>query len=147
MAVPTDLGHLVGRDLTVELDDEMYPLRVIDWPDLLRESDALATRAAGLSPAEVSELYQRHRDPVGELHDYWLGEHADRVVDGDWLPFGLLGLDGGPDSYAEIDNSGILVFDLTRDGSGTPVLWIRDDEVTEVAADLAALPILDADDE
>ena len=134
--------HLIGRELTVELDGEVTTLEVVDWADLQRVSTELATRAAGLSRDEINELYNRHRDPVNEIYNYFLYDYDERVISGQWQPFGVLGIGYRGESFAESANDGLLVFDLERvEGGRAPVLWIRDDEVNEVAGQLDELKI------
>ncbi|WP_027342145.1 hypothetical protein [Hamadaea tsunoensis] len=136
MGVP-DIRHLLGQELAVTLGDLTTTLEVVDWAGLRADSEALAARARGLGQDEINALYQGARDPVAEIVEYFLFEYAERVEDGDWLPFGLLGIGCGPESYTEMTNDGALVFDLAAEAA---VLWVRDDEVTPVGH-LEDLPI------
>ncbi|NUR28626.1 MAG: hypothetical protein HOV83_22770, partial [Catenulispora sp.] len=112
MGVP-DIRHLVGQELAVTLGDLTTTLEIVDWTRLRADSAALAAQTRGLAPAEIDSLYQRTRDPVAEIVEYFLFEYAERVEDGDWLPFGLLGIGCDPESYTEMTNDGALVFDCT----------------------------------
>jgi hypothetical protein len=143
MPAPTEIGHLIDRELTVDLSDETYDLTAIDWPALLREQEELKARVKDLDDDERSRILQGEPDPVSDIYEYFLFGYEDEVESGRWLPFGVVGLSvGNADSFAELNNEGMLVFDLTRaDGDAAPVLWVREDEVIEVADELAELPI------
>ncbi len=143
MTAPTDVSHLVDRRLTVDLGDATYPLIALDWPALVAAQGALVSRAQELSGAERDDLLNGVADPVTEVFEYFLFGNSDEVSSGRWLPFAVVGLDlPGTGSFAETFNDGLLVFDLTRaDAETTPVLWVREDEVLEVADDLSELPI------
>jgi hypothetical protein len=133
MPASVDVSHLVDRGLSVDLADGTYPLIVVDWPALLRAQE---NRLAAAGPEAAAD------DPVSELYEYFLYGYEEEVHTGQWQPFGVLGLDSGAESFAELTNDGVLVFDLTRAGDdGAPVLWVREDDVIEVAEDLSELPI------
>jgi hypothetical protein len=139
--------HLVGRDLTVIIDGDSYPLTVVDWTALAAASQALAARGAGLSPDERNDLFNRESDPATEIFEYFLDGYDDEVAAGRWVPFGLIGLGYPAESFAELDHDGLLVFDLDgARGDEAPVRWVRDGEVFDIADSLDDLEIVDEDD-
>jgi hypothetical protein len=134
---PLDIGPWLGRELTVELDGETYPLTIVDWKALVEASESLAAQARDLPPDEVSRFYQHHVDAATDLYDYFLTGYEEEVQEGQWIPVGVVGLTSDAESFAEESHDGVLLVDLTRDGA--PVLWLRDESLTEVAPSLAEL--------
>jgi hypothetical protein len=142
----TSIAHLLGRDLTIGLGGRDIPLHVVDWEALTAASDALAARAAALSADGRDDLYNREPDRANEIYEYFLPDGEDEVMHGHWLPFGLLGLEPGADSYAEENNEGILMLDLREfDGDRSPVVWLRGDgDHVRIADRVADLPVTPA---
>ena len=83
-------------------------------------------------------------DDYTDILDYFVDDEMceDRIATGDWKPFGLLGLMHNPDSYSEMGNNGLLLFDVSDEEATNPsiVLW-KEGEATVIAQHFSELEI------
>lgn len=89
------LAANIGKKLKVVLAGAGENLIVIDWDELKEEeSDDGETRAQ-------------------HIFDYFVDDGAlEKINSGEWIPMGVLGLTHDPDSFAEMNNGGLLLVDL-----------------------------------
>lgn len=87
------IASLVGKDLSIEFSGRKDSLAIVDWSTI----------------DETSSEYE-------DIQVYFMDDVCiDKVLNDELVPFGLLGLCYNPESFAEVNNGGLLLFD--REGS------------------------------
>lgn len=121
----------------VEVDGVEYDATFFDWYELSAKDDAAVSRGKALPEAEQDDYFGHAHFWTSEFEEYFSGEKHVEVEEGRWVPLAVLGLTANPDSFAEMNNDGLLAL-VVEDGS-----IIRynqdDDEVQTVCASIDEL--------
>jgi len=78
-----------------------------------------------------------------QISEYFMDEDCeDKIDDDDWFPFGLLGLSHNPDSFAEMSNRGLLLFNISKkDNQDPPIILYRNSKSKVIADSFSELEI------
>jgi hypothetical protein len=93
------------------------------------------------------EIVKGENDDYEDILEYFVQKESciKKIDKLEWKPFGLLGLCHNPDSFAEMSNHGMLLFDLTgKDKNDPPVILWKDEESKTVASHFSELKINEA---
>ena len=116
------IEQYISKSTEVVINDEKDTVTFIDW-------DALSKT--------MGEEYN-------DILDYFVNDEEceDKIATGDWKPFGLMGLTHNPESYSEMGNTGLLLFDVSDEETTDPsiLLW-KEGESTIIAEHFAELEI------
>ena len=121
VAVTDDrLAALRGQATTLPMAGEPQAVALFDWFTLLQE-----------------EADDRH-ELVSELREYHISSDAEANVEAyTWVPFGIVGMNGNLDSYAEMGVAGTLYIELeAASGNDAPVFFDNQDsgELEEIGS-------------
>lgn len=136
------IAPLLDKALLINLFDEEETLHVIDWIQIEDEHDELVDKMEGMSDEEAEAYLNSNESALMQICDYFMDDEClDRVENGEWLPFGLLGLTYKPSSYAEMGNGGMLLFDISEDEENPAIILYRDGNEEVLAESLQELVI------
>ncbi len=120
------IENYISKKNEVVINEEKDTIEFVDW-DALSEA--------------MDENYN-------DIFDYFINDEdcEEKINNGKWKPFGLLGLMHNPYSYAEMGNSGLLLFDLSAGDEKDPaiILW-KNNEATVLAEHFSALDLSEAE--
>lgn len=123
---------LLDEELEVSINGNKDTLTVIDWDQIKSEHDIVMEKIENMTREERSDYISFNQTKVMEIRDYFITKDCEAKVEAkEWVPFGLLGLCYRPDSYAEMSNSGLLLFDLTQDDRNDPPVILCTDTETQ----------------
>lgn len=133
------------KNATISIEDEERDVCLFDWYALEAEDAAKVEKGRAL-PAEQQDSYFSHAQLwTADFDQYFSGEHAEKIEDGEWLPLGVLGMGNATtlENFAEMNNDGFLAIVLGGDGKPGSVIWYNqdDDEVRVVADSVAELEV------
>lgn len=127
MSTKKIIEKFISKKIEIIIDEEPDNIEFVDW-------DALCEK--------MNESYN-------EIFDYFINDDdcEEKITNGAWKPFGLLGLMHNPYSYAEMGNSGLLLFDLSKGNESDPavILW-RNDEVIPLVDHFSELELSEVED-
>jgi hypothetical protein len=134
---------LLPKKLEIIIHDEKDNIIVIDWAKMEAEHDETMKKVEGMSEDERNDYLSYNETDLMQIFEYFItGDCESKVDDKEWLPFGLLGLCHNPDSFAEMSNNGLLLFDMTqKDKNDPPVILWYDDESETIAKHFSELKI------
>lgn len=137
------------KNATVQLDGDEHDACFFDWLELEAKDGEKIAKGKAL-PEDQHEQYFGHLQLwTSDFDQYFAGEQADKIEDGDWLPLAVLGLGNATtlENFAEMNNEGFLALVIGGDGKPGSVVWYNqdDDEVRVVADSVDDLEIEIAD--
>jgi hypothetical protein len=136
------IAPLLDKALLINLFDEEETLHVIDWTKIEEEHEELVSKIEGMSDAEAEAFLNSNESALMQICDYFMDDEClDRVENGEWIPFGLLGLTYRPNDYAEMGNGGMLLFDISEDEENPAIILYRDGNEEVLAENLEELVI------
>ncbi len=139
---------LISKKLEININEDKNNLFVFDWQKLLSDHDEVIAKAKGMSEDEMYDFMSANETDVMQLAGYFMDEECEeRIENNEWLPFGVLGLNHLPSSFAETSNSGMLLFDLTSEDLDNPeIILYQELESTFVAKNFSKLAISEVQD-
>jgi hypothetical protein len=138
---------LISKKLEININENKTNLFLFDWEKLLSEHDEVIAKAKGMSEDEMYDFMSANETDVMQLAGYFMDEECEeRIENNEWLPFGVLGLNHSPSSFAETSNGGMLLFDLTSEDLNNPeIILYQDLESTFVAKNFSKLAITEVE--
>jgi hypothetical protein len=132
---------LLSKKLEVVINGEKDNIIFIDWDKIESEHDKTMKKVKDMPEDERNDYLSYNGTDLMQIFEYFITEDCEsKVDDKEWLPFGLLGLCHNPDSYAELSNNGLLLFDLTqKDKNDPPVILWYDNESQTIAQHFSEL--------
>lgn len=134
----------LSKRLEVKVNDEKTNLLIIDWTAIEKDHEKVIAKTKNMTEQEKDSFWSHTTTDLMAISEYFIieSDYEEKIEDKEWLPFGLLGLDHNPDSFAEMNNDGLLVFDLTEgDKIDPPVILLTDGECETLAPNFSKLKI------
>ncbi len=133
----------ISKELEIVIDGVKDNLFVFDWKKIEAEHELIMTKVKGMSEDQLGDFLLENETALMQISEYFMDEESeDKIDDDDWFPFGLLGLCHNPDSFAEISNNGLLLFDISKkDNDNPPIILYKDSKSKKIAENFSGLEI------
>lgn len=121
----------------VEVDGVEYDATFFDWYELEDKDSVVVAQGKALPEDQQDDFFGHAHFWTTDFEEYFSGEKHVEIEEGRWLPLAVLGLTSSPDSFAEMNNDGLLAL-VVADGS---VIRYNqdDDDVQTVCASIDEL--------
>lgn len=143
------LENYLEKELEIEIEGEMESCSMLDWEQILADHDRWKKGMDGMTE-EQKEAYCTHSvSDYVTICEYFLADEAfEQKVDNNyWIPFAVLGMyNPHIHGYAEMNQGGMLLFDVETDAENPPVIHILDGEAQKIANEFYELILEDVND-
>ncbi len=137
------IDPFVSQDLIINLFEADDNLFIFNWSALEKEHDKLMNEAGDMDEEGMDEFLSDNESKFTQITEYFMDHDCEEKVEQkQWVPFGVLGLEHSPESFAEMNNNGLLLFDLTQeDQNDPPIILFKDSKHQVIAKNFAELNI------
>jgi hypothetical protein len=132
------------KELEIEIDGEIESLSIIDWEQILLDEIKWEKGMEGMSEQEINDYNNYSVCDYYKILEYFLDEpdFEQKVENKQWIPFAVLGMyQPHIYGYAEMNNGGMLLFDVEKDETNPPIIFIADGEEQTLAENFSKLKI------
>ncbi len=143
------LENYLGKDLQIEIDGEVESCSMLDWNQIIRDNDQWAKGMEGMTDEEKDAYCNHSVSDFVNIYQYFLDEEEfeQKVDNKQWVPFAVLGMyKPHIHGYAEMNNSGMLLFNVEEDPENPSIIHILDGEEQELASDFSELSITEVEE-
>lgn len=132
------------KELEIEIDDEIKSISIIDWEEILAKNAEWEKGMEGMTDEQKNDYCNHAVSDLVNIYTYFLDEEefVEKVENKEWIPFAVLGM-YKPHiyGYAEMNNGGILLFNIEEDEENPPIIFIADGEEQTIAENFDTLKI------
>lgn len=143
------LANYLEKDFEIELNGETESCSFLNWDQIIADNEAWAKGMDGMTD-EQKDAYCNHSvSEFVNIYEYFLDEEAfeEKVDNKQWIPFAVLGMyKPHIHGYAEMNHSGMLLFNVEEDPENPSVIHILDGEEQEIAENFSKLTLREVDD-
>lgn len=132
------------KDLEIEINGEAESCSILDWEQITADHEEWVKGMDGMTDEEKDSYCNHSVSDLVNICEYFLAEEEfeQKVDNKEWIPFAVLGMyKPHIHGYAEMNNSGMLLFDVEADTENPPVIHITDGEQQLIAANFSELLI------
>lgn len=141
----TDLKKLLfpylEKDLEIEPEGEIESCSILDWDQITADHYQWEKGMEGMTDDEKNAYCNHSVSDLVNICEYFLDEEEfeQKVDNKEWIPFAVLGMyKPYIHGYAEMNNGGMLLFDVAANPENPPVILIADGEQQQIADDWSA---------
>jgi hypothetical protein len=133
----------LGKKVSVQLNGSPCNATILDWDKHVSDHAGFMKKVEGMSPEQMDEFYEKNVSSLIMILENFLdAESANRVLDGEWIPFAILGMSSELGTLSDMSNNGVLLFDMTSENAADPVvLWFNEGDVSVLAGAFSELRI------
>ncbi|MGV3612805.1 MAG: hypothetical protein ACO1N0_17725 [Fluviicola sp.] len=143
------LANYLEKDFEIELNGETESCSFLNWDQIIADNEAWVKGMDGMTD-EQKDAYCNHSvSEFVNIYEYFLDEEAfeEKVDNKQWIPFAVLGMyKPHIHGYAEMNHSGMLLFNVEEDPENPSVIHILDGEEQEIAENFSELTLREVDD-
>jgi hypothetical protein len=134
----------LGKKASIQLNGSPCTLTAIDWGKYVKEHEAFMKKVEGMTAEQMDEFYENNISTLIMIIENFLdAPSANKVLDGEWIPFAILGMSDTLGTLSDMSNNGVLLFDMTSADAKNPVvLWFKEGKVTTLAGSFSELRIV-----
>jgi hypothetical protein len=130
------------KELEIEINGETEDLAIIDWDQIILDEIKWEKGMDGMTEQQINDYNNYEVCDYYKILEYFLDdpEFEQKVENKEWIPFAVLGMyQPHIYGYAEMNNGGMLLFNVEADSNNPPIIFIVDGEFETIAENFAKL--------
>ena len=143
------LTNYLEKEFKIEIDGEIESCSFLDWDQLIADHETWVKGMDGMTD-EQKDAYCNHSvSDFVNIYEYFLDEEEfeQKVDSKQWIPFAVLGMyKPYIHGYAEMNNGGMLLFNVEADPENPSIIHILDGEEQEISSNFSELEITEVEE-
>lgn len=141
------IEEYLSRELEIIINGESESLCIFDWEEILADNEKWEKGMDGMSEEQKDSYFNHSRSKLVDIYTYFVEEEYEESIESKaWIPFGALGIYKPMDyGFAEMNNGGLLLFDMTTNQDDPSVIFLLDGEAQTIAERFSDLKIENVD--
>lgn len=132
------------KELEIEIDGEIESCSIIVWEEIVEDHNEWTRKMEGMTEQQINDYCNHSVSDFVNIFEYFLfdEEFEQKVDENKWIPFAVLGMyKPHIHGYAEMNNQGMLLFNIEEDLNTPSIVRILDDEHQTIAQNFNTLKI------